>query len=386
MKPDFLELINIVFITGVVYGLTFTAMLFLMKRKMGRPIFFLNLQVLFITLNNLQAWLIDMNLISDFIYIRYMRVPWYVLCMPMFYVFLVHYLKLKRSYKVLEQTIVLFSSFVLVRVALIYYSQYQGFDEATTKAFMDRYSSIEEIICYFYTMGIFLLSLSTFYGKLNLFEKTLQYDDLTWIKHFLNLAGLVLLIWISAIWVSFGNGVFSSPKIYYPLRLSTTILIYWIGFKGLFRFRIKEDRIELRRNLKLKAGQILGEKKSIGETVHGSNKQKEQFEKVNAMVVSQRLYLDPYLSLDSLARIAQLSSGYLSSLINNYSESNFSDYINKFRVEQAKNLIDNEDFNKYTVVSIGLESGFNSKSTFYKAFRKFTGVTPTEYKNLNNSS
>ena len=157
--------------------------------------------------------------------------------------------------------------------------------------------------------------------------------------------------------------------------------MYWIGFKGLFRFRIKEDRIELRRNLRREAPQFREESKIKAPSSQESEKQKVQFDKINDMVVGQRLYLDPYLSLDSLARIANLSSGYLSSLINTYSQSNFSDYINKFRVEQAKNLIENKDFDKYTVVSIGLESGFNSKSTFYKAFRKFTGITPTEYKN-----
>ena len=124
-KLHFFDLINIVFITGVIYGLTFSAILFLMKRKMGRPILFLNLQVLFITLNNLQAWLIDMDIISSIVYIRYLRVPWYVLCMPMFYVFMVHYLKLDRSYRILELSLGLFALSILVRLGLIHYTQLQ---------------------------------------------------------------------------------------------------------------------------------------------------------------------------------------------------------------------------------------------------------------------
>ena len=182
-KLTFFDLINIVFITGVLYGLTFTAILFLMKRKMGKPILFLNLQVLFITLNNLQAWLIDMDVVSPFVYIRYLRVPWYVLCMPMFYVFLVYYLKLSRSYRILELTIALFLGTVLVRLGLIHYTQVQGFDEGATKAFMDRYSSMEEIFCYLYTIAVFVLSLLTFYRKRSLFARILEYDDLQWIQY-----------------------------------------------------------------------------------------------------------------------------------------------------------------------------------------------------------
>lgn len=350
---------------------------------MGKPLLFLNLQVLFITLNNLQAWLIDMNIISSFVYIRYMRLPWFVLCMPMFYAFLVRYLKLStKTYRVLEFTIGLFALFALIRTGLIYYTQQQGFAEEQTKIFMDRYSSVEEIICYLYTLGVFILSLSTFYGRRKLFSQIIEFDDLKWIRHFMNLAGLIMAIWLIAILMSIGNGVFSSPEIYYPLRLSTTILIYWIGFKGFFRIRIKEDRIVLRKNIRK---QIKIEDKEfdwdrVNNNNRKSEKGKEQFDRVNEFVLDQNLYLDPYLSLDSLAAISDLSSGYLSSLINTYSANNFSDYINEFRVEHAKKLMDDPEFRGYTVVSMGLESGFNSKSTFYKAFKKFTDMTPVEFK------
>lgn len=383
-----IDFINLIFITGVFYGLIFSCTLFFIKKKMGRPILFLNLQVLFITLNNLQAWLIDMNIISSFIYIRYMRLPWYVLCMPMFYLFFVNYLKLsKKSFRVLEITLGLFASFFLLRLGLIFYAQQHQFNELKIKNFMDQYSSIEEMICYAYTIVIFLLSLVTFYKRKHMFSRVLEFDDLKWIKHFLNLAGLILLIWLIAIIKSMENSIFSSPDIYYPLRLSTTILIYWIGFKGLFRFRVKEDRIVLRKNIKK---QIKTENKEFlwenDENVKfKSDKQREQFDRINAYVVGQKLYLDPYLSLESLARSSKLSSGYLSTLINTFGANHFSDYINKFRVEQVKKMIRDKDYADYTIVSIGLESGFNSKSTFYKAFKKFTQMTPVEFKRVQGS-
>ena len=384
-KITLLDLVNLVFITGVLYGLVFSSTLFFIKRKMGKPILFLNLQVLFITLNNLQAWLIDMNIVSAFIYIRYLRLPWFVLCMPMFYMFLIHYLKLSRkTHRVLEVTIALFVGFILIRLGLIYYTQNNGFVEEQTKHFMDQYSSIEEVVCYIYTIVIFILSLNTFYRRRKLFYQVLQYDDLKWIQHFMNLAGMIMGIWLIAIIMSIGDGVFSSPEIYYPLRLSTTILIYWIGFKGFFRFRIKEDRIVLRKNIRkqIKTQNKEFEWETEEDYKPRSEKKKEQFDRVNSFVVNQKLYLDPFLSLDSLAAISQLSSGYLSSLINTYSANNFSDYINEFRIEHAKKLIRDPDFQDYTVVSMGLESGFNSKSTFYTAFKKFTNMTPVEFSKI----
>ena len=67
----------------------------------------------------------------------------------------------------------------------------------------------------------------------------------------------------------------------------------------------------------------------------------------------------------SLAEKQKISVSHLSKLINSFSNYNFSDYINSLRIEQAKKLLDDDSFDQYTIVAIGLESGFNSKSTFY---------------------
>ena len=75
-----------------------------------------------------------------------------------------------------------------------------------------------------------------------------------------------------------------------------------------------------------------------------------------------------------------LSKSHFSKLINTYSDFNFSDFINSLRVEQAKKFLSNNEFSAYTIVAIGLECGFNSKSTFYSAFKKFTSETPTSFR------
>lgn len=376
---------NIILFTGVIYGLTFCAILFFMKRKTGKPILFLNLQVLFITLNNLQAWLIDMGLTSSFVFIKFLKIPWYFLCMPMFYVFLVYYLKLKKRTKpFLMATLGVFFTFILVRLILISYSQVYDYSESELRFMMMRYGNLEEIIGFIYTMVVFTKSIAIFNSRKKQFEFVLLYDDLIWIKHFMNIAGLVILMWVFAIIINLNDQNNNSPIVYYPLRLSTTILIYWIGFKGLLRFRIMEDRIVLRENIKkhLDLGQkdFDWDQKEDRQEKIISKKQQELFNKINTHVIDHKLFLDPYLSLETLSNSLELSSGYLSFLINNYSSNNFSDYINKLRINQVKQIIKDPEYLNYTIVSIGLESGFNSKSTFYKSFKKFTGMSPAEFK------
>ena len=165
-------------------------------------------------------------------------------------------------------------------------------------------------------------------------------------------------------------------------------MIYWVGFKGLFRYRTMEDRIVLRENIHREIpSQNIGDRElnfinnAIDEQVkEKSEKQLNFFTKINSYVIEQKKFLDPYLSLESLAKELKVSSGYLSLLINTYSVKNFSDYINEFRIDQVKKLIINNEYVNYTIESIGLESGFNSKSTFYTAFKKFTGQSPRQFR------
>ena len=58
----------------------------------------------------------------------------------------------------------------------------------------------------------------------------------------------------------------------------------------------------------------------------------------------------------------------------------FYDYINQFRVEEVKERLRNPEFKHYSIESIGLDSGFNSKSSFFSIFKKHTSLTPYNYK------
>jgi AraC-like DNA-binding protein len=62
---------------------------------------------------------------------------------------------------------------------------------------------------------------------------------------------------------------------------------------------------------------------------------------------------------------------------------NFASFINNYRVEAVKKMILDSDFENYSLLAIGLESGFTSKTTFYDAFKKATGMTPNSFRNMN---
>lgn len=98
----------------------------------------------------------------------------------------------------------------------------------------------------------------------------------------------------------------------------------------------------------------------------------------------EKPYLNPDLKLDILAQNLSIPAKYLSQIINEMFHQNFYDFINQYRVKECINSLKDENNSRTTLLSIAFECGFNTKATFNSAFKKFTGVTPTEFRKNNN--
>ncbi len=97
-------------------------------------------------------------------------------------------------------------------------------------------------------------------------------------------------------------------------------------------------------------------------------------------MTNKKPYLDSELTLTSLAKDLNISRSQLSLLINDGIGDNFYDFINKYRVDEVKRLMIDPLVQNYNLLGIALEAGFKSKSTFNLIFKRFTGLTPTEYR------
>lgn len=101
---------------------------------------------------------------------------------------------------------------------------------------------------------------------------------------------------------------------------------------------------------------------------------------VGQYMIKEKPYLDSDLTLPKLAEGLNVSTHHLSQVINEVHDKNFFNFINKYRVEEVKRKIQDPKFKNYTLLGIAYESGFNSKSAFNRAFRNFTGTTPSKYR------
>lgn len=104
------------------------------------------------------------------------------------------------------------------------------------------------------------------------------------------------------------------------------------------------------------------------------------YKKVCSFIETNNIYQDESLTLDMLANSIELSTGMLSKVINTGSNTNFHDFINRYRVDAVKKeLISSNE----QVIIIAYRNGFNSKSTFNSVFKKMTGHTPTQFRKEN---
>jgi len=93
----------------------------------------------------------------------------------------------------------------------------------------------------------------------------------------------------------------------------------------------------------------------------------------------QELFLNPHLKMAQLAEAVQVPSHHLSQVMSSQMNTNFYQLINHYRVERSKNLLKSKRIEQVSIHAIGLDCGFSNKTSFYRAFKKSTGMTPTEF-------
>ena len=101
--------------------------------------------------------------------------------------------------------------------------------------------------------------------------------------------------------------------------------------------------------------------------------------KLQNLMRDEKPYLESQITLTDLSRQIGVNSAVLSYTINNGFGKNFNDFINEFRIVAVKEKLTNGDAENSNLLGIAFDCGFNSKATFNRAFKKFTGVSPKEF-------
>ena len=188
------------------------------------------------------------------------------------------------------------------------------------------------------------------------------------------------ICWVTALILNFNQPDDIAVIYYYPLRILTTIVIYILGYQGIRQLRILKERKALRLDIKTDNYTNETDDFKTPKSEKQYLKTEKQFKDIDNHIREKQKYLTPKYTLQNLSSELEIGTSTLSAIINNQAGKSFIEYINEMRVEQAKKILIDSKYSNYTIVAVGLESGFNSKSTFYNVFKKHTGKTPLAYK------
>ncbi len=211
---------------------------------------------------------------------------------------------------------------------------------------------------------------------IHIFNNFSYYENvnLVWLRNLVYVFGIIwtALIVITVIHHVFNlfSPVFCTDGLFLSLSVFV-ILIGYFGFKQKVILNIEtSEKKDYGEDSKIKyAGSLLTEVDA-----------NEYSKKLNNFMIQSKPFLKPSLTLNDLAADLGISSHYLSQIINEKFELNFFEFINKHRVEEVKEKLQDSKFENYSFLGIALESGFNSKSAFNRIFKNYTGQTPSQYK------
>jgi AraC-like DNA-binding protein len=153
----------------------------------------------------------------------------------------------------------------------------------------------------------------------------------------------------------------------YYWQLFTVVTIIYVGFSGLTQNQEKSIRFK---------NDITAKEKIQEKPL--SNDDKILVNKLSGFMEINKPYLNPDLTLKDLAVLMNTNTSVLSNAINQGFGKNFNDFINEFRVNEFQRAVKEPNNKNLTFVAIAYDCGFNSKATFQRSIKKFTGKVPGE--------
>lgn len=202
-----------------------------------------------------------------------------------------------------------------------------------------------------------------------------------WLRNFLYLFGMLTLLLLSEQVLSLFVNLHYIRSWYYFFAFA--LMVYYMAITGYNTGPVPYIKLNFQPQLLLEyRAPLLLEYPQAAvndqpeETPDWMNEWKQQ---VLQLVEEEKVYTDPELTLTQLARKMNTNASLLSKVINTCFQQNFNDFINYYRVQETIRLMQSDAHRHLNLLVIAYEAGFNSKSTFNRAFKKVTGKTPGDY-------
>jgi AraC-like DNA-binding protein len=265
---------------------------------------------------------------------------WYVLGM------------VRPNFKLSKKFVVELIPFFLIFISSLFITK--EWFESNNKTGIILFGSVLIFIYLHFAFYIFLSWKTLKRAKKN-YQKEIQTKSQKAIFDWLGL----LIIGFVIIWVSYALNVLDDEVPYIIGPIVYSLAVYFLSYKA-FQLKITE----------------------INGEAFKENDNSLLFNEISKFVIDEKQYLESDLSLSKLSKLIGQSTQKTSSVINQYAKRNFNDFINYYRIQDAKKMLSSTESEKFTISSIAFDTGFSSLSSFNSAFKKFEGKTPSSFRKI----
>lgn len=362
------NIFNFTILTSVVIGLTFGLLLIFTKRFNQRANRFLGFVPVIIALWNCWVLVIDFDLYRFFSHVNWIPLNYSLALGPCLYFYCIHLSD--NSFRFRKIHLLHFLPACLEITA----SLIQGF-ESSQKGIKnyetDSFYSLSPVLqlAAIISISIYCFAISMLIKKYhNWLEDNYTNENQYNLRWLYRLIGIFAILWV--LWIPYtliDYFVFDYElgiRAYYPLYILMSIVTIWISAEAF----LKPEVILQNRSKPLPK-----------ETIPSEEIAKQAIwlkEKIEANL----FYLNSELTLSLLADELKVHPHNVSRIINEGLHKSFTNLINEYRIEAVIKKLNNPQYDHITLLGKALDSGFNSKSTFNRVFKKVTGKTPAEYK------
>ncbi|MDP9076703.1 MAG: ABC transporter permease [Bacteroidota bacterium] len=360
-----ITLYNLAFLGTIFVGLTFALQLWFTKRISRTANRFLGLALATIVLWMIREVGIDIGLGAYFPHWSWLPLQFSLALGPLIYFYV---LKITRpEYKFRYKDLLHFNPLLLELGAhALEVSESARTSAATYDTLIFRQINPVFYAAAFVSVSVYLYAshrlIGRFYQRLKFTGGDRYRHEMRWLHKLLIGFGVVWLLWIP--FTVAGYYYHADAHFYYPLYFLLGVMTIWMAAKV---FSKPEVSI------------LPNPAPFLKPPLPAEMKQRGIW--LKKAVQTARYYQDPELSLTLLAERLELTTHELSRIINTVLKKSFNDFINEFRVADVVGKMEDPAYAHLTLLGIAFESGFNSKSTFNRAFRQMTGKSAAEHKN-----
>lgn len=241
------------------------------------------------------------------------------------------------------------------------------FDEAYFLPVYSIFSYIQNTLYLAFTLQLFY----NYRKKINEYFSNTFKLELNWIRNFL-LLYIALFLYDLIQTITGTMFIDLDYKQQWWMTLFTGLIIIYVGIKGFFTDTTKLKKLDFSFSPNRAA---IPERDTISKKKIAT----EDIQKIKGLMEHEKPYLNPELNLSDLANLANLTRAQLSEIINSGFNQNFNDFVNGYRVEAFKDMLQEDKHKQLSILGIAYECGFNSKATFNRVFKKLTNSSPSEF-------